>query len=34
MDDSPDQLRNRLMSLQAGVLRGRSETATEETDER
>ncbi|GAA3455021.1 sensor histidine kinase [Dactylosporangium matsuzakiense] len=34
IDESPDELRNRLTSLHAGVLRGRAERATEETDER
>jgi hypothetical protein len=34
MDESPDELRNRLMSLRAGVLRGRAESGTEESDER
>jgi anti-sigma regulatory factor (Ser/Thr protein kinase) len=34
MDESPDELRNRLMSLRAGVLRGRAESGTEERDER
>jgi hypothetical protein len=28
MDESPDELRNRLMSLRAGVLRGRAESGT------
>jgi hypothetical protein len=34
MDESPDELRNRLMSLRAGVLRGRAESGTEESVER
>ncbi|MFI5908532.1 nitrate- and nitrite sensing domain-containing protein [Dactylosporangium sp. NPDC051541] len=33
MDESPDQVRSRLTSLQAGVARGRAERATEETDD-
>jgi hypothetical protein len=34
MDESPEQLRSRLTSLRAGVLRGRAERGTETTDER